>query len=279
MERLQNALQRAREKRGGLSGREAAPARSPRAAADDAAVAARWAALKPFVPNPRDLQHSRVVSFFGKQQAGPFDMMRTKVLQQAKAKGWKRLVVTSATPKCGKTTITANLSFSLARQSDLRVMVIELDLRRPSLARVLGLKEPHYFAKVLAGLEPAEQHLACYGGNLAFGTNLAAEANSSELLQSARTREVLTALEETYRPDLTIFDTAPLLASDDTIGFLEHVDAALLIAAAEQTTIDELDVAESEISEMTEVMGVVLNKTRYAPSGYGYEYGYGYGTY
>ncbi|WP_172326884.1 CpsD/CapB family tyrosine-protein kinase [Mangrovicoccus sp. HB161399] len=276
MERLQNALNRAREKRGdaqsGISRQK--PPRSG-GSSGDGEIAVRWAALKPFSPNPRVLQQTRVVSYFAKQQATPFDVMRTKVVQQCKAKGWKRLVVTSATPKCGKTTITANLSFSLARQSDLRIMVIELDLRRPSLAKVLGLKEPHYFAKVLAGQERPEDHLVCHNGNLAFGTNLAAEANSSELLQSARTREVLQELEDYYKPDLTIFDTAPLLASDDTIGFLEYVDAALLIAAAEQTTIEELDVAESEVSEMTEVMGVVLNKCRYTSSGYGYEYGYG----
>ncbi|WP_138465076.1 CpsD/CapB family tyrosine-protein kinase [Poseidonocella sp. HB161398] len=278
MERLQNALHRAREKRSGIRDRSG-ELRTGRGGGGggDAEVAARWAALKVFTPNPRMLQHMRVVSFFGKQQATPFDMMRTKVVQQAKAKGWKRLVVTSATPKCGKTTITANLAFSLARQSDLRIMVIELDLRRPSLAKVLGLKEPHYFAKALTGDEAPEDHMVCFNGNLAFGTNLAAEANSSELLQSARTREILDELEARYKPDLTVFDTAPLLASDDTIGFLEHVDAALLVAAAEQTTIEELDVAESEISEMTEIMGVVLNKCRYSASGYGYEYGYGYG--
>ncbi len=275
MERLQDALNRAREKRGGtVSQASPRPSRSGGPGGGDAGIAARWSALKPFVPNPRALQQTRVVSYFGKQQATPFDLMRTKVVQQCKAKGWKRLVITSATPKCGKTTITANLAFSLARQSDLRIMVIELDLRRPSLAKVLGLKEPHYFAKVLAGQEAAEDHLVCHNGNLAFGTNIAAEANPSELLQSIQTREKLQALEDFYKPDLTIFDTAPLLASDDTIGFLEYVDAALLIAAAEQTTIEELDVAESEVSEMTEVMGVVLNKCRYMDREEAYDYGY-----
>ena len=282
MERLQNALHRAREKRSELGG-DPAP-RGPvgtasavaRAGLGHSEIAERWAALKPFEPNARVLQNSRIMSFFGKQMATPFDMMRTKIVQQCKSKGWKRLLITSASPKCGKTTITANLAFSLSRQTDLRVMVIELDLRRPSLARMLGLKEPHYFAKVLSGEEPAEDHMVCYANNLIFATNLAAVANPSELLQSARTRETLDALEEYYRPDLVLFDSAPLLASDDTIGFLEHVDSALLVAAAEMTTIEEIDVAESEISEVTEVMGVILNKCRYSSGGYGYEYGYGY---
>lgn len=274
MERLQNALHIAREKRAGLSSAQALPARG--VPANDAEIAASWEALKPFTPQPRALQASRIVSYFGKSQAAAFDLMRTKLVQQCKSKGWKRLVVTSASPRCGKTTITANLAFSLSRQSDLRIMVIELDLRRPTLAKVLGLKEPHYFAKALAGGEPAEDHMVCFANNLAIGTNLAAAANPSELLQSAQTQESLEMLEEKYKPDLMIFDTAPLLVSDDTIGFLEHVDSALLVGAAEMTTIAELDVAESEISEVTEVMGIVLNKCRYNSSGYGYAYEYSY---
>lgn len=250
-----------------------------RSGVSEAELAERWGALTPFNPNPRDLQRSRVVSYFGKHQATAFDMMRTKMVQQCKANDWKRIAITSPTPKCGKTTTTANLGFSLARHADMRIIIVELDLRRPALAATLGIKDPHYFAKSLAGREAPEDHLLCFAGNLAFGTNQAAAANPSELLQSAQTQESLARLEEYFQPDLMIFDTAPLLASDDTIGFLQNVDATLLIAAAEMTTIEEIDVAESEISEVCEVMGVVLNKCRYGGAGYGYEYGYGYGYY
>lgn len=118
--------------------------------------------------------------------------------------------------------------------------------------------------------------MVCCNNNLAFCTNLAAAANPSELLQSAKTQQILEDLENKYQPDLVLFDTAPVLASDDTIGFLEHVDAALIVAAAEMTTIEEVDFTESEIGEVTEVMGVVLNKCRYNTTGYGYEYDYGY---
>lgn len=282
MERLQNALHRAREQRNQPLGEEAvgaaaggqAPAGEPALADSGDGVDARWAQLKPFQPNARNLQSARVVSFFGKQHATPFDIMRTKVVQQAKANNWRRIVVTSPSPRCGKTTIATNLAFSLSRQAEMRIIVVELDLRRPAMAGILGLKEPQYFAKALAGLEAPEDHMVCCANNLAFGTNLAAASNPSELLQSATAKQVLDDLEEKYQPDLMIFDTAPVLASDDTMGFLEHVDAALLVAAAEMTSIKEIDVAESEISEVTQVMGIVLNKCRYTSGGYGYEYEY-----
>jgi len=217
------------------------------------------------------------VSYFGRQPATPFDVMRTKMVQQAKSKGWRRIAITSPGPGCGKTTITANLAFSLSRQLDLRIIVMELDLRRPALSKALGLREPLYFAKALAGQEPAENHMVCFAENLAFALNSAPAANPSELLQSATAGAVLERLEEVYQPDLVIFDTAPLLVSDDTSALLEHMDAALLVAAAEQTTIEEIDKAESDMAEVTEVMGVVLNKCRYSAPGYGYDYGYGYG--
>jgi len=73
-----------------------------------------------------------------------------------------------------------------------------------------------------------------------------------------------------------IFDTPPLLVSDDTLGFLDQVDCVLLVAEAEATTIDEIDNCEQELAARSNVLGVVLNKCRYMGKGYGYDYDYGY---
>jgi protein-tyrosine kinase len=279
MERLQAALSRARERRGEPSSggpirrRIAGEVLSGTPVNDT--MRQLWDELPKLVPDPRHLHDARVVSYFGMQEATPFDMMRTKIVQLAKANNWKRIAITSPTTGCGKTMVAANLAFSLARQNDTRTVVIETDMRRPSLARVIGAQERHYFAKVLAGQEPPSQHMLCYAGNVAFATNDAPTTNPSELLQSQKTQEVLAGIEQTYQPDLVLFDTSPLLATDDTLGFLEHVDAALLVAAAEITTIDQIDLAEAEIANVTQVLGVVLNKCRY-PGGDQYGYGYGY---
>ncbi len=237
-------------------------------------VREKWTSLPSYQPDPKVLRANRIVSYFGKQDASAFDMMRTKIVQQAKTNNWRRIAITSPTAKCGKTTTTANLAFSLSRQSDLRTLVIEIDLRRPALAKTIGVKMGHNFWKVMDGTDPAEDHMVCHEGNVIFATNAGQAPNPSELLQSAKARAVLSDLEATYKPDLVLFDTSPLLASDDTIGFLEHVDAALLVAAAETSTMEEVDISESEIAQSTQVLGVVLNKCRYNAGGYGYEYGY-----
>lgn len=278
MERLQEALSRARERRGQTAQTEA-PSRStlrqpaPMSRSETSAQQA-WQELPQFVPDERRLRANRVVSYFGKAEAAPFDLMRTKIVQQAKANNWRRIVITSPSARCGKSTITSNLAFSLARQPELRTLIVEIDMRRPELANIVGIKQNLAFSRALTGQEAPERHMVGYGTNLAFATNSAPVSNSSELLQSGRAREVLQQLEETYAPDIVLFDAPPILGSDDTVGFLEFADASILVAAAEMTTISEIDVAEAEIAAATNVMGVVMNKCRYSMNEYGYEYSY-----
>lgn len=291
MERLQEALSRARDRRreaaqsaetapkgagrteaGSNPGASQLDGRSATPVSQD--VAAAWRSLPQFMPNEKLLKNNRVLSFFGGAAAQPFDMMRTRLLQQCKTNGYRRIAITSPTPKCGKSTIAANLAFGLARQTELRVLVIDIDMRRPELANVIGIRENLAFARVLGGHEPPEAHMIAYGNNLAFGTNRVPSANSSELLHSAFARQQLELVERKFAPDLVLFDCPPMLASDDTIGFLDFTDAAILVAAAEQTSIDEVDVSETEIASATNMIGVVLNKARYTQGSYGYDQAY-----
>lgn len=200
-------------------------------------------------------------------------MLRTKVLQMMRDKGWTRLAVTSPNASCGKTTLSLCLAYSIARQPEQRVAVIEMDLRRPNVAATLGLpRGAAQFSKVLEGREPAQDHLVKISENILVGANHTSARHPSELLQSDTMRDALKTLEETYKPTIVIFDMPPMLVSDDMMGFADNVDCALLVAAAESTTISEVDNCEREISQRTNVLGVVLNKCRYMGKEYGYDY-------
>ena len=109
-----------------------------------------------------------------------------------------------------------------------------------------------------------------YGDNLAIGTNAAGIRNSSELLQHAATPAALADIRTQFRPDILLFDLPPMLVSDDVIAFLPHLDCVMLVAAAERSRIDEVDKCERDLSEHTNVLGVVLNKCRYPGEDYGY---------
>lgn len=278
MERLQEALKRAREQR-----EDARPEGASTPPGDGRAPLARrttlsaggssqavWDSVEEFTPTARIMRKNRVVSYFGGPEASSFDMMRTKIVQQAKAKGAKRLIVTSPGPGCGKTTTTSNLAFSLARQADLRTIVVDIDLRRPNLGSVLGIQKAQQFSSVLAQEADPLDHMSRIGPNLIVATNATPVANPSELVQSQSAQDALAALEHQFQPDFILFDAPPVLTSDDTIGFLEQCDAALIVAAAEQSSIEELDVTEAEVAAVSTVLGVVLNKCRYTTTNYDY---------
>ena len=281
MERIQSAIEKARVLRqsGGQSGGqngENPPEPRVRAAMSRQIVdptSEAWQAIEEFHPSAGTMEHNRILTFADGPEATPFHMLRTKVLQQMRAKNWHRLAITSPTSACGKTTISANLAFSLGRQVDLRVALIELDMRRPTLARTLGLKTGRQqFSRVLEGTALAQDHMLRYGTNLAFGTNHTSIQHSSELLQSAATLEALNDLESRLDLSLTIFDMPPMLTSDDMLAFSEKVDCVLLVAAAESTTIEQIDTCERNLAEQTNFLGVVLNKCRYADDAMGYDY-------
>jgi protein-tyrosine kinase len=284
MEKIQSAIAKARAEREGQPLPSPAIRRSSRAAAAAAAVApepeaapavdvaANWAALGQFEPNPRVLQRNRIVAYHGGKEAVHFDVMRTKLLQQMRANNWRRLAITSPGAGCGKSTTCMNLAFSFARQPDVRTIVAEVDLRRPSLAKMLGLRPTSSFAQVLEGAAKFEDNAMRYGANLAFATNASAAKNPSELLQGAKVGQVLADMEAWYEPTVTIFDMPPMLVSDDAMAFVGKVDCVLLVAAAETTTIQEVDVCERDLASQTNVLGVVLNKCRYMDRKYGYSY-------
>ena len=232
-------------------------------AAPAAEVKAAWEGLKLYSPSPARLRRNRVLTLDGGRDATDFDVLRTRILQQAKANGWRKVAITSPGPGCGKSTLVLNLAFSLARQRDQRTLVAEMDMRRPSLARTLGLKERLNLSEVLSGESAFEDHALRLDSNLMISTNSRPVPRAAELLQSASCARALDDVMARYDPTIALFDMPPMLAGDDTMAFLHQVDCVILLAAAEQSTIPQIDKCEQDIATQTNVMGVVLNKCRY----------------
>jgi capsular exopolysaccharide synthesis family protein len=276
MERIQAAIQKAKEKRGGgLPGGPAVQGgTSPRRAAQEPVSQASggiWDELKAFDPDPREMARNRIVTYDNSDRGHvTFDMIRTKTLHVMRQNGWTSLGITSPTAGCGKTTTAVNLAFSLAHQRDLRTLLVDLDLRHPAVASHIGLRENHSMGEVLLGSGSILDNFVRYGRNLAIGTSAAPVPNSAELLFSSVTAEAVVELREVFRPDIIIYDLPPALVSDDVMAFVTHLDCVLLVAAAEKTRLDEVDKSERDLAERTNVLGVVLNKCRYMGDEYGY---------
>lgn len=271
MERIQTALKKARNTRDGKSSDKRPDRKQVPVVISD--VELMWDELNTLKPNVSYMKRNRIESFEGGHAAAHYDLMRTKVLQQMRANNWRRLAITSPGSSCGKTTTCVNLAFSLARQKDIRTVVAEMDLRRPAMAKLLGLTHTScQFSRALDGREELKDHMLRYGDNLAFALNRHSANNPSELLQSNVITDTLGEIEKQFDPSLIIFDMPPMLVTDDVLGFLDQVDCVLLVAAAESTTVDEIDNCERELAEHTNMLGVVLNKCRYMEKGYGYSY-------
>ncbi len=254
MERIQSALAKARSARDRKlqSGNPSANgANNP------------WQELAEIRPDQSVLDRNRIVALHPGQNAASFDVMRTNLLRTLRANSWTRVAVTSPTPGCGKSTVALNLAFSLARLTDKRVLLVELDLRRPSLLAMLGQSNGTQFAAGLTGGELDMGHVKRVGPNLALALSARGVASPAELLSAPRTADLIDELEARLRPDVILFDMSPLLAGDDALAFLDQVDCALMVAAAEETTVAEIEKCGKDLAKRTQVLGVVLNKCRY----------------
>lgn len=274
MERLQAAIEKARMQRGEPASHKTRNTSQKSSSAPPQNLT-MWDSLPEADFKREKLHRNRILAFEGGQESAPFDMLRTRMLQQAKQNGWKRIAIVSPHSGCGKSTMSANIGFSLARQRDLYSIVLDFDLRRAGLTRLLGQHSAFGMDDVVNRKADFPDAAKRYGPNIAFGLNSGSKVkNPSEILQSPQTSEVLAEISAAYEPDVMLFDMPPLMASDDNFGFLQNVDCALIIVAAEKTPMSQIDVAERHVAELTNVMGVILNKCRYPSKAHGYEYDY-----
>ncbi|MDW9806997.1 chromosome partitioning protein [Sinorhizobium meliloti] len=231
-----------------------------------------WERLTPLRSDSRRLARNRIVTTTSRPNPAhaAFDIIRTKLLQELTRHNWTTVAITSPTANCGKTVVGLNLAFSLANQKECRTVLVDLDLKRPQLANALGIEAPQSIEKFLKGEIDISDLFLRHGNNLAIGANRQSVSFSAELLQSRETVRVLEEMRQRMSPHVILFDMPPMLFNDDVLAFLPNVDCAILVVAAEQSTLEEVDVCEQELSERTNVLGVVLNKCRFSPEKYGY---------
>ncbi|MEM8633349.1 MAG: CpsD/CapB family tyrosine-protein kinase [Pseudomonadota bacterium] len=272
MEKIQSAIAKARaERRAKVPVKPKAPfIQSPHAAED--AADQSWEALPLIEPSLRRMRAQRIVTLDRARDASHFDKLRTRMLQQMQANGWRRVAITSPGIHSGKTTISLNLAFSLSRQLRCRVVLSEMDLRRPSMRKVLRLRTERDFGEVVSGTAAFEDHAIRVRPNLALGMLQNPLSHPAERLQDATLGATLDEIEKRYDPTVMMFDMPPFQVSDDVMAFADKVDCVMIIAAAEYTKMSELDACERELANVTNVLGVVLNKCRYEAEDQTYEY-------
>jgi capsular exopolysaccharide synthesis family protein len=204
-------------------------------------------------------------------QQDAIHLVKTNVLAAHGRMPFKSLLVTSANQAEGKTTVSLGLAISLAR-AGYRVVLIDADLRKPSVHNRMELTNEFGLGNLLSGLTPAspdaDQKLLQRAIRPSFVPSLdiitagAVMSNPAELLSSARMRALLDRLEGAY--DFVMFDSAPFLIVPDSVGLAHMVERLIMVASKAQSTEAELkQVIEQAGNSGLNFMGVVFNRTEW----------------
>jgi receptor protein-tyrosine kinase len=190
----------------------------------------------------------------------------------------KVIMLSSAIPAQGKSTAAVNLGIALA-QAGRRVTVIEADLRKPMVARYLGLIEGAGLTSILTGTADLDDVLQPWGdGKMSVIAAGPVPPNPGELLASSHMRELLDELRDTN--DYVLIDTPPLLPVADGTGVSVMVDGVLLSVRYGGTTKDQLRQVRATLDRVgATTLGVILNlvpQRSEVTAAFGYQYTYDY---
>lgn len=209
-----------------------------------------------------------------------YRMLRTRLLHRAKSKGWTTIAVTSADQNDGKTLTALNLAISMSREKSREIVLLDMDMRNPSIFRTLGISPPRqlreYLESAAGGAESADgrdMFVTVCSDNLFVAGSTSPTEQASELLHSPRYDDLIHLIKQGTVDPVILLDLPPLLLTDDALVVAPKVDAVLVVASEGFTAREDLAKALELLSEFT-VAGVVLNRA--VDSTPGYDYGYDY---
>ncbi len=214
--------------------------------------------------------------FSPKQQvmAEQFRLLRTRIKALSRDLQLRTMLITSALPGEGKTTVAANLAGTLSRVEGLRILLIDFDLRHPNLHKVFGVEPDLRAPSVLAGDVPWQQALYQVNRRLDALFCFRPLEEPDLLLQGRSLGKLLEEVKAEY--DVVILDSAPMLAVSDTQSLVPLVDCGIFVLNADSTPISAAREALAMLQD--KVAGCIVNRIGHLKSeGYYRESGYGYG--
>lgn len=193
-----------------------------------------------------------------------YRLLRTRVLQLMRAKRWHSVGITSPGAKAGKTLSSINLAISVAREGNHDVVLIDADIRKPSIAVDLGFKVENSLADYLAGNCTLDgllisvagvPNLTIVPGDLPRGTEPEPERLKSQLMA-----DLLMSFTNLSRRTVVIVDMPPVLLGDDVIAVAELLDSMLIVVNEGVTNVDDLKEAAQVLADFN-LMGTILNRS------------------
>lgn len=176
-----------------------------------------------------------------------------------KRDGGVTLMVTSAYPEDGKTTVTTNLALMFA-QSDAKVLLLDADIRKGRVARYFKRKSAPGLSDYLSGQNTLEEviHRSHVNDNLDYITCGTHSPRPYELLESVEMMELIKNLKGKY--DYIIIDTPPVLLLSDALAIAPNTDGAVLVCRHEVSYVNDITRALNVLQfSKVNVLGIVVN--------------------
>jgi len=258
LDRIRQAVELARSQNQALEGRPSDPFS---ALPSSVAEHAQFREIK---LSGRHLESTRIVAHDPLHEHGRyFDVLRTQVLQAIDRKGWQMLAITSPTVGCGKSVTACNLAMSIARLPERSVILVDMDLQKPTVAEYLGIESKDGLLSVLEGRTALMSRIV----EVSIGQNRmlvlpgeVCKSGSAEWMASQAMATLLQTLKKEFRSHVIILDMPPVLVGDDVISILPQMESVLLVAGVGSSTLSDLRECNKHLKS-TPVVRVLVNKT------------------
>ncbi|MFR3072602.1 MAG: CpsD/CapB family tyrosine-protein kinase [Paeniclostridium sp.] len=187
----------------------------------------------------------------------------------------KTIVVTSSQQNEGKSTVIANLAVSFSGMEDKKVLVLEGDLRNPTVHRMFNVSNAHGITEILTGQKSFEE---CVHTTEVKGLHVVTcgkiPPNPSEMLASRKMKAFIESLKDHY--DYIFIDAPPIGIITDAGIISTYADGTMLVVASKEVDIDMVKIAKERLEKVNaNILGIVLNKFEDSNGSYGY-YNYYY---
>jgi capsular exopolysaccharide synthesis family protein len=225
---------------------------------------------------PRDDLDPRLVSFLKPEsfEADQYRMLRYAVERSCPSEGSRVIAITSPISGDGKTLTAVNLAGTIARAGPARVLMVDADLRRPTVAKILGHSNVHRGWGLVdaivdrrLSLEQIAWSLKPF--NLSVVTSRRPQAETYELLASGRFGELLRDARQRF--EYVVVDTPPVLSTPDSRLLAEWVDGYVIVVSADKTPRKLLEETFALLGP-AKILGLVFNRESYRHSRYGKYY-------
>ena len=206
------------------------------------------------------LKNKVVAGRLDNQVSEYYRILRTRLLRKMSENGWRSIGITGPDPSSGKTLTSVNLSIAISMVPDQSVLLVEGDMRRPAMAKLLGVEPTKGLSDLAHGkCAPNEAIYSMGFDRHALIMNTVQSYGSSDLLISPAVLDLFDSFRQEQQRDFLLVDLPPVFVGDDVLAIANHLDALLVVVEAGRTTRQQLDQTLDALKEFN-IAGCVLNR-------------------